>query len=377
MNYLLDKYKERGKALNSYRNCAELIDANTKVLDVESNELRVLQYLKTNYKEMSAFNTITLLEVDNSDWYTIDDIQKSMKTHKINESAFRGSEDVVRELVSKRTMLYLRNYDNPRILFLSDKICKTYPELAYTSLDGELLEYNDIKKAIALSLDLCMNDFQTKIVVRVNSHCEKVFAMFEPRYERTPFINLYDIAKNIPDIQKVNWEITNKGALLHIELAEVKGIIPGILLTTSDTGYYQNKLIPTIRMAGAKEYFTFKGDGFNEINENTIKKIVENSIKRSISYAEAVKEWIEGIDDTIYANFEDFEKDMKIALKQFNILRNLGKKKYERMIKELSNDARTMSKKEIYSRALDAINDNALSECQLRDYRQSLIAILK
>lgn len=242
LDYMLDDFSVCGKDLPSYIQAAEEMDNHTELVPLDFSDATLFHVYRDDgiHYLMKRIVPGNPFKVSNTGIYALTD---DVRLAKANIAA--AGEGFLKEFWKKNKTIWY--FDKKGKYFVGETFYKTFGA-KITSIGGKFLRTSSIERDIALSR-LIFEECIPKgyALIRTFENIPKIFGFYTSRYKRVPFETLADAVDLFPLKKRlIFWKITQKKAEIYIELGDPsffgENIVPGLLLTTSDTAYSQTSV---------------------------------------------------------------------------------------------------------------------------------------
>ncbi len=374
MNYVLDDFKETGTDLKDFALMAEIMDMSTTVVPFQSDDLTIMHY--AGLTQIKRKQHLKLVSIEQGDWYTVNDISKGFKVRNFSLENLNISSKIISELEQNRLIYYRSDDSSSDVYFASKIINKTYSGFQ-KEVGGEILKYNDMKKAVALSLQLYLHPFTAGAVIRQQNDCKKIFALHSLKYQRYDLINLYHSIKGLKDIFNVKWTVTNMFAELYFEFKKVGDYSLGLSLKASDTSHCKNSVTATIRKNNLKECFYVAEREIDSSENKPVElSIIEELMEESAVFLEKKLLPVVQKSNGVTINTEkDWLKYVTNINKKTGFAKLIGARRYNALI-EGTEIKVPCTGADVYE-AIFAIQENNSSQNQVTQMKDLLKSLFK
>lgn len=328
-DYMIDSSCCKGKRLTDFEKIAEEIDNATSLVQVSMNEA-VLMHV---YRQQGDILNMKVLRPGNVFRISDNGVYALMNDAKINSEKLKYMGDAFwNEIVEKNMTIF--SMDKKGYYFAGETLYKTLgPKL--TGIEGKFLRESSMERDIALTKIMSSSEIPDGVaLIRKRGNCPKIFAYYTERYKRVPFQILAESVKQFPHENKVTfWEINQKKAEIYIELEntgiDTGHIVPGLLLTTSDTGYYQTSVKMCWRGCNSpydtyfvQDVLSLKHSG--EVTTEKILELMEKAIELQKEFFKKYSEYRTRLDTIHIINNEQYLKQVSNFAKKADFSKYIG-----------------------------------------------------
>lgn len=357
--FLLDSFCERGNDLTKFSELINEIWSKTKFIKMSSKDLSVLSVANESDPEKIFVYLLNPREPLPGDSYTdkLRSYCRSLEKKKILE---KGDFSSLINEVEENTRVIL--YDDVRLLYVSSGI---FSDLCQFGIKGDFIQKPSFARDMVIAQQF-KSDKKITLVCKSINGINKVFAIRSGKYSCIPQSILLDIADKIKsaglgDFICKEWEVTNFLTQIYLEFpqkAEEMKIyydlpddyVPGLLLTTSDTGDCSVTVNGTWRIGNS---ITLQNKVAKQhMGTIDVDEIVKNA--ESTIFAEYTKLpealcnlMIQNITDASWdlstaagrkANAEAIEDTIKSVFKQLDMIKLIGKKNEKSLFTQLVDE---------------------------------------
>lgn len=385
-DFLLDSFKITGTTLKEFKKIAKEIDEATQIIPLNFSHADVYHLLSVDKSliKYSVFSAGNNFNVSNSGALIVG------KTARVKmDYIYQYYPDFFNEIVHEnKTMLRLSVGDEGKFYFFGETFYKTFS--AQTScIGGFFLKECSIERDIALS-KIFTDEMDLNTLVRSNGKIHKIFGVFSDKFCRVPLDNIAQCITHFNDSEVKFWEINQKETQIYIEFPKIvssydkPSIIPGIRITTSDTGYSQTDIELCFRNANGKaeNYHRIKKTSFKHIKEISINDLIseiENMINEAIFITEKFMTYRKSIEDISIKGINAYKRTINELLSMGYFKEEMGVKTQKDIVSFLTQNSQLDVKKSKILDEIIALSDinNTITAYQKEKFRNVLGNIIK
>lgn len=364
-NELTDGFFMEGTDLAELKEVIEVTNSCTQFLKMKSGDINLLSMVGPAVRDIrdkdgklvagdaNVIETIYLSPMNLPTDAPDNTINSHMKVFRAPETMHPLMDEWVNR--TKLGIMYNERNGSQTFYYTSGSALQTMDRFG---LSGEFLLTPSLVRNLAVA-DSFKKDLGVTAIVRSTSDgkAKKIFTILSEKYTHINQLVLFDIIKQIEDAGEMGeckcfkWEVSNFFTKLYVEFPkkaeELSGLyglsremIPGIMITTSDTGDASFAVKGTWRAKGSNSLIVNSEVKRKHIGDIDIRKIIDDISKEIFAeYAklpEALCElmakdvtdpaWDLKTSAGIKANQTEIENTLKTVFKRLGIVKAIGKK---------------------------------------------------
>lgn len=382
-DYLLDSFYKKGKSLDEYERIAKEIDDNTSLVPLQFKNANFLHFLRidNNNLKYKVICPGDIFSIGNNDTYAL---TKNATLPKRIIQQF-GTEFYNEIINNNKTIVSFNGGENKAYYFIGETTYKTLGS-KLSGINGKFLKTSTLERDIALASILQDENFACHALVRTVCNCKKIFAIYTERYKRVPLQLLSDIVKEYPLESKIKyWSIDQKKTEIYLEFPKVIDeiscdMIPGILLTNSDTAYSQTavKLVWRHKDCSSESYFIQDElciKHSTEIKLDDIISLISQGIKMQKEFHQKYMKKRDNYEALTINNKKSFKEISTMIYKQADTQKSLGikgQKSLDKWIEDKFGDNQIKNAADILDNIIRIMDQVDLSNNQKECYREVL-----
>lgn len=326
MDYFNSDYIATGKSFETYEAAAKPFDDNTKMIKFEPGTMMLMhiQKIESNNIYLRYLQPFSYMK----------DMAGNLTLGKAAYIRTDTVKDCIDEFIPETTIFKL----DGQSIFIDSHFNKTFSDKV-TDLGGSFVTTPSIIRDAALC-HLAENDRipEGKFLVRKRNNRMKAFGFYTERFKRVDFTALSDYAKTRNDLSLLKWKIDQDSAQIYLDLKDYKtfGLIPGVMLETSDTSMAPTQAVPYWRTKGGECFYleAFKIKHSTSVSTNDLKEIVDQAVA---SHNVNIDKFIEVKDkfNSKIISGGTMAVKVKELTNKMDIAKIMGKRKSEEFIKAI------------------------------------------
>lgn len=338
-DFLLDDFCDEGTSLTELKNLLDKIEKQTAFLKVNSKDIQLLSYFDSNEEKLFFYK------------FNPQDKFGTARSVSLSKSQILNKGDFGKYITEIEQDSKLMFYDGYKSYLVSNTFTKT---LDAFGLKGAFLSEpcHERDQMIAKRFGIAR---ECTIVMKNDKGTRKAFAVLGNKYTHIPQSILLDIVQQLKDTGIMGtptcrrWEVNHFYTSIYIEFPDKaeefqilygleKKFVPGLLLTTSDTGDSSLSIRSTWRINNSVSlHREIKHKHMGKVNPKDILEECEKTIFSEYTKLPEALCDLMSVDITnstwdltkkkgLRANEEAIRNTIKSAFKQLGVVKAIGKK---------------------------------------------------